>query len=230
MIISVKARNVQLGLGLIGIGKPWGVVPNAVPSESEAMALLEFALRVRNPLLRHCAIVWERIERGAPRAFSEIARSGGTGRDHGGDQIRRALECSGERAVRGPSFEALSRSLEASIARLGPFHVLQLHKTTPRALASEAVQHAWDYAESLGIHQLGPSVSDLESARIAIANPRHTMMQMPFNASNRLLAPALDEAAARGMWVAINRPFAMGALAQIAPPPTASFWSITSRA
>jgi aryl-alcohol dehydrogenase-like predicted oxidoreductase len=35
--------SVQLGLGLIGIGKPWGHAPNPVPAEREAVALLELA-------------------------------------------------------------------------------------------------------------------------------------------------------------------------------------------
>ena len=38
--------SVQLGLGLIGIGKPWGHTPAPVPSEREAIALLESAFDV----------------------------------------------------------------------------------------------------------------------------------------------------------------------------------------
>ena len=38
--------GVQLGLGLIGIGKPWGHAPAPVPSEPEAIALLESAFAV----------------------------------------------------------------------------------------------------------------------------------------------------------------------------------------
>src|SRR5512133_999088 len=43
MIIAVDSQTSQLGLGLIGIGKPWGVVPHEIPSESEALSFLEFA-------------------------------------------------------------------------------------------------------------------------------------------------------------------------------------------
>lgn len=111
------------------------------------------------------------------------------------------------------SFDALRRSLERSIERMGRIDVLQLHKTTPAALASEGVARAWEFASSLGIRRIGPSVSEMESARIAIADPRYSVMQMPYNASYPALGPAIDDASARGMWVVVNRPFAMGAMA-----------------
>ena len=43
------AQRVEFGLGLIGIGKPWGFVDPEVPDESQAIALLEkaFVLGVR---------------------------------------------------------------------------------------------------------------------------------------------------------------------------------------
>jgi hypothetical protein len=37
-------------------------------------------------------------------------------------------------------------------------------------------------------------------------------MQMPYNASSTSLSEVFEEAAARGMWIAVNRPFAMGAI------------------
>ena len=104
-------------------------------------------------------------------------------------------------------FDALRRSLDRSIARLGAIEVLQLHKTTPAALASDGVARAWEYARGLGITRLGPSVSDAESARLAMEDPRLNTMQFPFNRENQQFAPFLKE----GMWIAVNRPFAMGA-------------------
>jgi hypothetical protein len=37
-------------------------------------------------------------------------------------------------------------------------------------------------------------------------------MQLPFNRENPAFAAILDRAGARGMWIAVNRPFAMGAM------------------
>jgi aryl-alcohol dehydrogenase-like predicted oxidoreductase len=112
------------------------------------------------------------------------------------------------------SYDALRRSLDHSIERLGRIEILQLHKTTPQALAGDDVARAWDYARSLGIVRLGPSVSDLDSARMAIAEPLYTVLQLPLNGGNRTFEPMVIAAVARGMWVAVNRPFAMGAMVE----------------
>ena len=68
------------------------------------------------------------------------------------------------------------------------------------------------YARSLGIVRLGASVSDLESAAIAAADPAYSIIQAPYNAGQESFGPALQAASARGMVVAVNRPFGMGRL------------------
>ena len=71
------------------------------------------------------------------------------------------------------SYDALRRSLDQSLAHLGRVDVLQLHKTSPEVLESGDLARAWEYARSLGITRLGASVSDLESAALAIADPQY---------------------------------------------------------
>jgi aryl-alcohol dehydrogenase-like predicted oxidoreductase len=213
MIISVNPKNVQLGLGLIGMGKPWGRVSHPVPSDAEAMALLEFAfaLGVRyfdtapsyGDALSEKRLGWflksmtleQRNQVTAATKFGEH-----WDRDRGEPYADHSLD-------------ALRRSLDASMERLGHVDILQLHKTTPESLASDDVAHAWEYARSCGIHRLGPSVSDVDSAWAAIAEDRYTVMQLPFNRENQAFGAAIDSAGARGMWIAVNRPFAMGAMA-----------------
>jgi aryl-alcohol dehydrogenase-like predicted oxidoreductase len=209
----VNARNVQLGLGLIGIGKPWGVVPNAVPAERDALDLLAFAFDLGIRYFDTApsygdGVSEERLGRFL-KSLSPAERQRVTAATKFGEHWNAATN----EPYADHSFAALCRSLELSLARLGRIDVLQLHKTTPQALAADSVARAWDFAESLGIPKLGPSVSDLESARLAIADPRFEMMQLPFNVSYPVLAPAIDEASARDMWIAVNRPFAMGAIA-----------------
>ena len=41
-------RPVSLGLGLIGIGRPWGHLRGGAPPEREVMALLEAAVALGN--------------------------------------------------------------------------------------------------------------------------------------------------------------------------------------
>jgi aryl-alcohol dehydrogenase-like predicted oxidoreductase len=204
----VNPANVQLGLGLIGIGKPWGVAPHDIPSEAEARALLEFAYELG---IRYFDTAPSYGDGVSEERLGRFVRglSGAVVATKFGEHWNAAAN----EPYADHSYDALRRSLDRSIERLGRIDVLQLHKTTPAALASADVARAWEYAESLGIMRLGPSVSDQESARIAIADPRYTVLQLPYHSANPAFAPALDAAAARGMWIAVNRPFAMGAIA-----------------
>ena len=205
-------NSVELGLGLIGIGKPWGRVPRPVPAESEARALLEFAYALGIRCFDTApsygdGISEERLGRFL-QSLSGQQRAGVVAATKMGEHWDLAK---GE-PYADHSLEALRRSLDRSLERMGRIDILQLHKTMPEALRSEAVARAWEYARSLGIGRLGPSVSDLESARLAIGSPEFSVIQFPLNRGNPMFGPVLEAAAARGMWVAVNRPFAMGAM------------------
>lgn len=82
--------------------------------------------------------------------------------------------------------------------------------STPSDPASTAASRAWDHALSLGIRTLGPSVSDVDSARLACAGSRYRMLQLPLNATDSRFLPLLPEIDSAGLWIAVNRPFAMG--------------------
>jgi aryl-alcohol dehydrogenase-like predicted oxidoreductase len=200
----------QLGLGLIGIGRAWGYVPGEVPSPCDALALLEYAfdLGIR---------------------YLDTAPSYGTSEERLG-RFLKSLTASERReltiatkfgehwdAAKGEPFvdhslDALKRSLDTSLERLGCIDVLQLHKTTSEVLRSDDLARAWEYAVSLGISALGASVSDPASAALTIDNARYSVIQLPFNWSNRVFGGAIQAAADRGMLVVVNRPFAMGKL------------------
>jgi aryl-alcohol dehydrogenase-like predicted oxidoreductase len=202
------SRRVEFGLGLIGIGKPWGFANAVVPDERQAFALLEraFALGVRYfDTAPSYGVSEERLGRYLA-ALTPGERS----------QIRIATKF-GEHwdaAKAEPfvdhSFDALRRSLDGSVARLGRIDFLQLHKTTPQVLGSSDLARAWEYAATLGITAIGASVSDLASAEIAMAGAAYGILQFPYNAAQRTFGDVLDRAAARGMKTAINRPFGMG--------------------
>lgn len=197
-------------MGLIGIGKPWGHADATVPGEAEVRSLLEraFTLGVR---------------------YFDTAPSYGVSEQRLGDFLstmtaedRDSLTLAtkfGEHwdAARGEPFvdhsrEALCRSLDASLGRLGRIDILQLHKTAPGVLESADLAHAWEYAESLGIRRIGASVSDALSAELVVGGPRYSVLQLPYNLEARQFEFAIDTAAARGLDVAVNRPFGMGSL------------------
>ncbi len=205
-------NSTQLGLGLIGIGKPWGHAPRPVPSEKEARALLEFAFELGILYFDTApsygdGISEERLGRYArsmpatQRGMVTIATKMGEHWDREKDE-----------PYADHSFDALRRSLDRSMERLGRIDILQLHKTTPAALASGDVERAWEYARSLGITRVGPSASDLKSAHAALQDTHFSVMQVPYNAARAEFAPVIDAAVARGVWVVVNRPFAMGSL------------------
>lgn len=206
----MSQNSKQLGLGLIGIGKPWGHVPRPVPSDVEARALLEFAyelgIRYFDTAPSYGDGISERRLGAFLRSLGAEERAGAIAATKFGEHWDREK---GE-PYADHSFDALRRSLDSSVERLGRIEILQLHKTTPEALRSGEVGRGWEYARSLGISRIGPSVSDVESAEIAIATPEFSVMQFPFNRTSLKFEPVLRAAAARGMWLAVNRPFAMG--------------------
>ena len=208
----MAASSIQLGLGLIGIGKPWGHAPRPVPSEAEARDLLEFAVELGIRYFDTAPSYGDGVSEARLGRFLA-----GLGPE---ERARLTIATKmGEHwdAARGEpyadhSLDALRRSLDASVERLGRIDILQLHKTAPAVLASGELAQAWEYARSLGIERLGPSVSDLESARMALDDPRYSVMQLPFSQANPAFGPVLERARETGMWIAVNRPFAMGAM------------------
>jgi aryl-alcohol dehydrogenase-like predicted oxidoreductase len=199
--------NVQLGLGLIGIGKPWGYRPVDVPREEEALRFLEQAWRLGIRYFDTAASYGTSEERfgrflkslsPAERAVTTVATKFG---EH--------WDAAAQQPYVDHSYAALKASLERSLERVGAIDILQLHKTTPEVLHSDALARAWEYAASLGISNTGPSISDEESAWIAV-EAGYRMMQLPFNVENTRFGGIIQVAAAREMQIAVNRPFVMG--------------------
>ncbi len=91
-----------------------------------------------------------------------------------------------------------------------------------RALEIEAVNHHDLMAElkvytaqcpnAGGILHLGASVREEVSARMAIADPRFSQLQFPYNLDDPRFSEIIDEATAAGKFVWTNRPLKMGAL------------------
>jgi aryl-alcohol dehydrogenase-like predicted oxidoreductase len=195
---------------LIGIGKPWGHANPEVPSEAAALALLEraFDIGVRYfDTAPSYGVSEERVGLFL-RSLTPAERSELTVATKFGEH----WDSVAQSPFVDHSYDALRRSLDGSVERLGRIDALQLHKTTPDVLGSADLGRAWDYARSLGIETLGASVSDLESAGLVIHDGRYRLMQLPFNPGSLMFEPALLEATAAGVKIAVNRPFGMGRL------------------
>ena len=197
---------VELGLGLLSIGRPWGEQREPPPPQGDALNLLEraVALGIR---------------------FFDTAPAYGESEASLGRFVRRVdrpvFVCTkmGENwdAARGASsvdhsYDGLARSIDRSLERLGRIDLLQVHKATAENVASADVARAVEYAQSCGVASFGASVSDLAAATAASREPWCTYLQFPFNRASTGLAPIFELAPARRLKLIINRPFAMGRL------------------
>lgn len=200
---------IELGLGLVSIGRRWGVRDVAPPPPEEAIALIEAAVA------------------GGIRFFDTAPAYGASE-----DLLGRALRGGGFDASRvtiatkfgehwnadtatpfaDHRYDALAASLERSLERLGRIDLVQLHKATVDTIASPDVLRALDLAARCGITRFGASVSDVETARLACLSGRYDALQFPFNGAASHLAPVFALLRDHGMRAIVNRPFAMGGL------------------
>ena len=139
--------RVSLGLGLLSIGRAWGHVPGEPPPEAQARALLDYAL--------DAGITFYDT---APAYGSSEERFGAFLRDIGprARDITIATKM-GEHWIADTSstkidhaYDAMCRSVDQSLARLGRIDLLQLHLGTHDTVAAPDTLRAIDYARSLG--------------------------------------------------------------------------------
>lgn len=207
---AVAEDRLELGLGLLSIGRSWGVANNAPPGEAESAALMELAL--------DSGI---RVFDTAPAYAASEARLGRFLDDL--EPSRRAdlviLTKAGEHwdERRGVSFvdhgrDALIRSIDRSLELLGRIDLLQIHKATRAVVEHPDVIAALLHAEGCGIRRFGASVSDLEAGLAALATGRYCALQFPLNATNETMLPLLPAIEHANGIAIVNRPFAMGHL------------------
>lgn len=200
---------IALGLGLLSIGRRWGVTETTPPSREEAFELLALAHRLgvrfydTAPAYGESErLLGDAIARGAlPGADVTIATKAGEHYDPRTD-----------RSSVDHSFAGLLDSVRRSLDRLGRIDVLQLHKASAENVVSPEVLRAFEAARALGVRSLGASVRDVETGLAAISSGVYEWLQLPFNQRDASLLPVIEAAAAAGIRVMTNRPFAMGAL------------------
>lgn len=200
----------ELGLGLISIGRKWGHVERPIPSIEQVNDLLNIAVRMG---IRYFDT--------APAYGMSEERFGNFLKTLDSVQLQNvivATKC-GEHwddkmstTQVDHSYEALCRSIDQSLTRLPKIDILQIHKATPQVLADEGVRRALEYAKSKGVTAFGVSVSDLETAKIALADSLFSLLQFPFNHSYQAMESLFPLAWTAGKSVFVNRPLGMGSL------------------
>lgn len=203
-------RTVELGLGLVSIGRRWGVRDVAPPPTEAAIALVEAA---------HAAGI--RFFDTAP-AYGDSERVLGLALRHGAIDTKSTIiatkigehwnDETGEAYV-DHGYDAMMRSLDRSFERLGRIDLLQLHKATAANIEAADVARVFDGARAAGVGRFGASVSDVETARIACRTGRYEFLQFPYNLAVGQLEPVFALLREHGMRAIVNRPFAMGGLA-----------------
>lgn len=209
LAVSPDGR-VRLGAGLTRLGRPWGVRRAPVPSEEEARKFLACALALG-----------VRTFDTAPSYGSSEARLGAFLTSLGPEARAVAFIATkfgeqwnpdtGDVAV-DHSYDALARSLEASLHRLGAIDLVQLHRTTPDALRSTGVRRAFALARTSGVAALGASVTRVDDARLALDLLGVEWLQFPYHLGNANMEEAFELADEYGARILVNRPFGMGAL------------------
>ena len=201
---------IRFGLGLIGIGKPWGYVPNEIPDETDIQELLNAAL--------HLGVRYFDTAPSYGRSEQHLGQFLSTLRPSQRAELTIATKmgehwnATEQNPYLDHTLEALRASLDNSMRLLGRIDILQLHKTTPVVLRSNALQKAWEHASTLGIKNFGASVSDLESASMVLREGTYQVIQLPYNYASPKFESVIQSATAAGKMIAVNRPFAMGRL------------------
>lgn len=199
--------RVELGCGLIAIGRPWGTTAE-VPSEEAALSFLQSAYNAGIRFFDTAPSYGLSEKRlgsflqsltTEQRASVTVATKFGEHWDE--------LTCN---PYTDHTFEALQRSLDTSQDLLGQIAVLQLHKTNVSLLSDPDVSKALDYALRAGVTRLGISVSDLESANMAVIDPRFKVIQLPYNNASLQFREIIQRASSASKQLLINRPFQMG--------------------
>ncbi|MCL4402611.1 MAG: aldo/keto reductase [Acidobacteria bacterium] len=204
--------GVGLGLGLVSLGRAWGARPVPLPSDEESAAFLAKAAAAG---IRFYDTAPSYGPRTSERRLGTFLRSLDSPRLA---EFTVATKCgehwrAGESAPYSDhSYDALCRSIDQSLECLPKVDLLQIHKSTPAVMRDSGVRRALDYAAARGVRQFGVSVTDLETAMLAVDDPFYSTLQIVFNLRNRKLEPVFERAARAGKRILVNRPFGMGEL------------------
>jgi len=208
--------GVRLGLGLIGIGRPWPTDRDTVCPEGQAFGLLDAAVQLGIRFF-DTAAAYGTSEAVLGRFLATLPA-----------QIRRettvATKCgeiwpSTPGHVPDHSVDALSASLERSLGLLEQIDLLQLHKCTVADLRDDKLLSWLTGLRSAGVvGAIGVSVSTVDAITEALAVAELDAIQFPGNVERREFVDMLRGRNSAALPL-VNRPMASGALAGAAGNP-----------
>ena len=195
-------EGIALGLGLIGIGRPWGDLTVPIPGEEHVQTFLDAAVALGITVFDTAPAYGLSEERLGKflRSLTTDRRARLTVCTKFGEQ----WDCTSGKSKIDHTFTGLRNSLDRSEAHLGRIDLLQLHKATVPALRSPDFQEAISYAERRGIARFGVSVSDVETGLAACDDRRITSIQLPYNVANCALDTVVERKS--GEKVVANQP------------------------
>lgn len=202
--------SVELGAGLIGIGREWGHAKKEVPKVSEAATYLNAAYTAG---IRF-------FDTAPAYGFSETRLGAFLSDLHPAERedivvatkFGEYWDSSTSHSFVDHSYDALIHSFTNSLNILKKIDVLQLHKSSTANILSDETLRAFEYAREHGVKVIGASVSDEATAEIVCESDTYDLLQVPFNEANKKFKPYIEQAAHNGKLVVVNRPFQMGAI------------------
>ena len=207
-------EHIQLGCGLLKLGRPWATTAGTtrIPSDIEAQDFLEAAYYEEGVRFFDTAPSYGLSERRLGvflKGLSDNERAGvkvATKIGEHWDDYRKE-------AVVDYSLDALRRSIDVSVERLGHVALLQLHRPLGgETLKSEDVDIALNYAEKeYGITNFGLSTGHHHIAEQVIEHyNRFKSLQVPYNQDSPRMKDAIKVAKEKGIQIIVNRPFVEG--------------------
>jgi aryl-alcohol dehydrogenase-like predicted oxidoreductase len=202
--------QVMLGLGLLSIGRQWGVHDVARPDTETSVVLIHHAIKHGIRFLDT-----------APSYGPSEARLGlalGRYRQLPNDIVITTKV--GEHWVNDQAppfidhgFDTMVKSLMSSLNRIGRINILQIHKATEDVIQSKSVPKLLAYARTIGIDKFGVSVSTPAAGAAALGTGLFGWIQFPVNSTNNAFVDLLHEMSAANVRAIVNRPLSMGASA-----------------
>jgi aryl-alcohol dehydrogenase-like predicted oxidoreductase len=206
--------RVVLGLGLIGIGRPWPDDTCQVPGDEHVQELLALAAGLGIRFL-DTAPAYGLSEERLGRAMNGVLMPWR-------DKLVIATKC-GEEWANGVSRTdhtpaGLRRSVARSVRHLGRIDLLQLHKATPDVLADPSVLDTLvELAGQYSIDRLGVSAKDPQTCQMAVESGIFTHVQCPFDHAGQGMTEWI-RASQEKVTIIVNRPLGSGRLLVTASP------------
>ncbi len=204
-----EVQSIELGLGLIGIGRPWPTPQISICTEENSWSLLDQAIKLGIRFFDTAAAygLSEKIFGDYLRNMEKPQR----------DRIIVATKCgeiwpNPEGKPVDHSVRALEKSLTNSLNLLGKIDLLQLHKATINDFRNESLIRWFESLKKNGyIKAIGVSISDNSALSPALDSNIFDTIQFPANFNNPTFKNIFVNSTNTCLPI-INRPMGSGVL------------------